>query len=389
MTLNIATSTGARKIHDLSELTVLLAIPTLAGGGAERVITWLAKEFLEHGATTHLLTMSDDDNDAYQLPKDVNRHSLALTGVSRSLFDALFANIYRFRRLRDVVKTSEADVVISFTTSINVLMILACLRTKTKAIVAERSNPKRMKLSPIWRFLRKFTYRFADTVVVQTDSVVSWATKNIHVKQVVKISNPVVYPLVSNGGSSNHEAVVPIGAHVVLGVGRLVSLKGFDSLVNAFQRSIAINDDWHLVILGDGPEYEALKLQAKRLGLSERVHMPGRTDNVTEWYVRADIFVLASHFEGFPNVLVEAMAHEVAVISTDCDFGPREIIDDGDSGFLVPVGDVQAMSDALKRLIVSEDKRAKMAAGAKTVRTRYAPETIFLAWVNCVDKTLS
>jgi len=132
---------------------------------------------------------------------------------------------------------------------------------------------------------------------------------------------------------------------IVLAVGRFTKVKGFDLLIKAFAGIAIAYADWDLVILGEGPERSDLEAQVEALGLGHRVKLPGRAGNMPDWYARADLFVMSSHFEGFPLVLVEAMAHGCPAVSFDCDTGPRDIIRDEMDGRLVrPVSDTGAVS---------------------------------------------
>jgi glycosyltransferase involved in cell wall biosynthesis len=123
-----------------------------------------------------------------------------------------------------------------------------------------------------------------------------------------------------------------------------------------------------------------LEAQIQALGLGQAVLLPGRAGNVSEWYRRADLFVLSSRFEGFPNVLAEAMASGLAVVSTDCPTGPAAIVRDGVDGLLVPVDQPAALRQALARLMHDGALRASMAQGACQLADRLAPEVVAGRW---------
>lgn len=377
-----------KTVNSEGQLTVLFAIPSLSGGGAERVILWLSERFQKLNYNTHIVTMSSESFDIYPVPDGVNRHALSLTGGSSGKFSAIAINFSRINQLRKTVNAINADVVISFTTTINVLSILACMGTKTVSIVSERSNPTRMKLNKFWQILRKITYRFADVQVAQTERVANWLKENTGNRNVVVIPNPVVYPILSQSKNGESKSdMLSDNCRIILAVGRLISQKGFDSLIRAFSTACKDNSSWHLVILGDGDNYDSLKSLADSTDIGDRIHLVGRCADITSWYNRAEIFVLSSIFEGFPNVLVEAMAHGLAVVSTDCEYGPREIIDEGVNGMLVPVGDETAMSEGLTKLVQEEKLREKLGSNAKKVRDTYSPENVLSKWTTCVFRS--
>jgi len=143
----------------------------------------------------------------------------------------------------------------------------------------------------------------------------------------------------------------------ILFAGQLVHRKGVDHLLRAFADLAKVNSEHHLVLLGHGPDEEILRVQAKSLGLSHRVHFRGFVRNVYPWMANADVFVLPSREEGLPLVLIEAMTAGAPTIATDCKSGPREILEDGRSGVLVPVDDRNALFSALRKVAGSEDFR--------------------------------
>jgi glycosyltransferase involved in cell wall biosynthesis len=167
---------------------------------------------------------------------------------------------------------------------------------------------------------------------------------------------------------------------LLLAVGRLSRQKGFDLLLEAWSTLAGQQPRWRLVILGEGPDRQALEAQIQALGLVQAVLLPGRAGNVSEWYRRADLFVLSSRFEGFPNVLAEAMASGLAVVSTDCPTGPAAIVRDGVDGLLVPVDQPAALRQALARLMHDDALRASMAQRACQLADRLAPEVVAGRW---------
>jgi glycosyltransferase involved in cell wall biosynthesis len=169
-------------------------------------------------------------------------------------------------------------------------------------------------------------------------------------------------------------------------VGRLDQGKQFDRLMTSFAALSTRFPEWTLAILGDGPERVSLERLAARLGLGRRVAFPGQVGNPGDWYRRADLYAMSSRYEGFPNSLAEAMAYGCAVVSYDCDTGPRDIIRHGKDGLLVaPVGDVAALSAALDRLMGDAAARERMAAQAVQVRDRYSLKNILPLWDQVFD----
>jgi glycosyltransferase involved in cell wall biosynthesis len=169
-------------------------------------------------------------------------------------------------------------------------------------------------------------------------------------------------------------------APVVLGVGRLTPQKGFARLVRAFALVAPEHPAWRLRICGDGRRRRSLRALVTRLGLTGRVELPGAVARIDEEMARASVFALSSRFEGFPMVLLEAMSMGLAIVSFDCPTGPRELLDDGRTGLLVPEGDVRALAAAIERLVTDEALRARLGAAAREAARAYAPDRVGVLW---------
>jgi glycosyltransferase involved in cell wall biosynthesis len=176
---------------------------------------------------------------------------------------------------------------------------------------------------------------------------------------------------------------------VVAGIGRLVSEKAFDRLirVHAVLRDQGL--DHHLLIVGEGPLRRALVDQANALGVSETVFMPGRVPQLAEWLSHAAAFALCSRCEGFSLVLLEALSCGVPAVAMDCPAGPREVLDGGRYGLLVPDGDEAAMSEALGRLLRDANLRAHYAELGKERAKHYSAERIVPQWEALFEQILT
>jgi len=314
-------------------------------------------------------------------PLDNRVELIYLSDIAGSRGRGAVAYLKRFLALRSILKAHRSATVVSFLPNVNVAAVLAGLGLKSPVIVSERTHPPCLPLGRLWEFLRWITYPLADRVVMLTEDGLGWLTENIRLARGVVIPNPVVYPL------PNSEPVLSVADHVkvnrkiLLAVGRLDEGKQFDRLIEAFSTFEIRHADWDLVILGEGAERKSLECFIDRLGLNSRVRMPGRCGNVGDWYERADLYVMSSRFEGFPNTLAEAMAHGCAAVSYDCDTGPRDIIRNEVDGLLVrPVGDVFALAEALDKLMGNEALRKDMGIRAIAVRERFSPERILGLW---------
>jgi len=360
-------------------MKLLVFIYNLHGGGAERVTVNLVNHWAEKGWQLTVVTMVGPGTDFYTLNYRVKRISLNLDADSHNPISALKHNLKRVLALRQILKQETPDVALSIMTSANCLLALAGYRTGIPLIGSERIYPPLMPIDKAWNWLRRKTYPMLDVVVSLTQKSAVWIEKNTGARHVRIIPNAVFFPLPDNEPKILPERMSE-NKMLVIAVGRLHPQKGFDRLINAFGKAADRISGWRLVILGEGPERQYLESLVKRLNLDSLVTLPGAAGNIADWYKAAELFVLGSHFEGFPNVLIEAMAHGLPVISVDCDTGPRDIIRNGKDGLLVPQDDEEALVKALVRLMKDGEFRATLAANAIEVRQRFSVEKVDALW---------
>jgi GalNAc-alpha-(1->4)-GalNAc-alpha-(1->3)-diNAcBac-PP-undecaprenol alpha-1,4-N-acetyl-D-galactosaminyltransferase len=359
---------------EFTPLRITCVISSLGNGGAERNMVSLCGQFGRAGHRVTLLTLSSSERDFQVVPPGVAREPLDLQSESGSVASALRAFVRRFSVLRSRIVASTPDVVLSFMDQTNVLVLLATRGLRIGTIVAERNNPWMLPLGRIWNLLRRLTYRWADAVTVQANDLRDFFPAALQ-DRIAIIPNAVSPAL-------QQRSAIAQGGRTVLAAGRLEAQKGFDVLLRAF--AVAKNElpGWRLRIAGEGSLRDRLVAQRDALGLTaEDVSLLGRVDCMSDEYLRADIFVLSSRFEGFPNVLCEAMSHGCAVIATRCRSGPSEIVRDGIDGVLVPVDDVASMAASLVALANDPTRRSELSASASTLASRFPTEEIGMRWI--------
>lgn len=170
----------------------------------------------------------------------------------------------------------------------------------------------------------------------------------------------------------------------IIAVSRLNKVKRVDILINSLSVINKIYDA-QLIIIGDGPEKERLKDLVKKLSLEDNVHFLGFRDDVIQWMINSDIFVTASQVEGSPNSLIEAVCLGIPSIATDCPTGPKEILNNGDQGILIPMNSVKHMVDAIRLLIEDEDLRLKFINSSKITKVRYSSERIASLYLDAIN----
>lgn len=352
-------------------MRITFVISSMEAGGAQRVMADMANYWALRGWPVSIITLTGQEvPDFYALHPAVVRIPLALAGDTRSLLHKLGRNVLTLWRLRQEMMAARTDAVISFLDVTNVLTLIATRGLGIRVLVSERINPAaNPEIGLVWQALRRRVYPWADVVVAQTAAASRWI-ETICQGRAVAIPNPLramPYSEASRG-------------RFILSVGRLVPQKGFDLLLEAFARIAVDCPDWHVVILGDGPQRQSLMSQAHALGIGKRVRMPGVVENPEHWMAQAGLVVQASRYEGFPNVVMEAMAMGAAVISCDCPSGPSDLIEDGVNGRLTPVDDVAGLASAMMNLIMDPAECHRLGQSARQVRVLFSQSRILSCW---------
>lgn len=367
-------------------MKLLIFIYSIHSGGAERIAVNLANNWVEKNWQVTFVTLTSTANDFYPLHPAVQRIALNMAGESGGMLAAILNNLRRIRALRRVLLQVRPDVALAMMSTANILLALAAMGLKQLvAVGSERIYPPRIPLGRVWEALRRYFYGHLYAVVALTDESATWLGQHTRARCIPVIPNAVSWPLQTQAPRLLLPKRVN-GQHVLLAVGRLAEQKGFDLLLPVFQRLAPCFPDWQLVILGDGPDRPELMARIESSGLASHVTLPGRAGNIGQWYAAADIYVMSSRFEGFPNTLIEAMAYGVPAVSFDCDTGPRDIIRHGTDGLLVPNGDTLALESALRNLMTDKDMRQRFRTRAVEVRERFALERIAKLWEEIFNK---
>ena len=354
---------------------IALIISSLSPGGAERVLSQLANAWISGGHKVSIITFASPNVvPFYHLDERIHLYQLNQLIMKKSSPLCRLKNILkRILKLRQALKRVTPDVVISFVDVTNITALLAGIRLPIPTIVCERTHPQYYRLPAIYNRLRLLTYSWAHTVICQTASASEYFS-NISDRKKAIIPNYVKKP-----GYQKNEVDVLRPVQKIISVGRLCPNKGFATLIKAFSEVVQQKPDLTLTIYGEGAERQNLEALIRELDLTAKIFLPGIIKDVEAALYQADLFVFPSLYEGFPNVLCEAMAVGLPVIASNCS-GNVDIVREGIDGRLFSVGDVGQLKRLMGELIEGAPQRVKLSKGAMCLPDRFSQETILQKW---------
>lgn len=323
----------------------------LNGGGMERSMFVLAETLLARGHDVDLVVLKARGALLDAIPEGVGFIPLGIkAGRSAALRGA--------PALARYLRSARPDAVLSAAPPINLMTIIAhrLARSTARLIVSDRNDPRRthhdgrllQRLLMLWAARR--LYPLADIRGAVSDGVRQELACLLRLppETITTFYNPREIAPVGAGTPPSHAWLRDKKGHrIIVAAGRMAVQKDYPTLLDAFGILAAQRADVRLVIFGEGPLHAETQALVERLGLADQVSLPGFSHNVRAEIAAADVFVLSSAWEGLPGVLIEALAEGVPVVSTDCPFGAREILEDGRIGQLVPVGDAAALAAAV------------------------------------------
>jgi glycosyltransferase involved in cell wall biosynthesis len=330
----------------LEEYKVLIVVPSLRGGGAERVMLNLAEHLSSQAFNVKFLVISSKDHQFFS-PKE--NLEVCFLGKNKVIY-----SIFSYRKF---LKENEPYILISSLTHLNVISVFVNMLSgfRGKIILVEHNKFSFKILSKTsWtdrfaKLLAFFAYRLSDCVVCVSKGVQESVVRSIKINRNMTrvINNPVLenfkrnYQIDCCDADPGRKRVFKI-----LAIGRLVEAKNFPLLIEVLAE---INKDieCELTILGDGPMRDCLLRLAQKLNISHRLNLPGFVADTENYFLDANVFVLSSNWEGLPTVLIEALDYGLPVVACDCDYGPREILENGLLGDLVKVGSLHDLKSAI------------------------------------------
>lgn len=328
----------------MNSKSVLFAIGTLSGGGAERVVSVWANQLAEIGYKVSVVVYGRTDNE-YAFSRNVSIYSCA-----DSIDGYLKIPYYkRYLYFRKILRNVSPDYVIPFLRSMRAWMFFSCIGFRCRRIDTMRISPwcEEKYTSRLGRIINNLSFATSYKIIIQAAEQRQWFSR-WNRKKTVLIPNPIEdkylnIPL----------RAVPDNVKEFIAVGRLAPQKNYPMMIEGFAKVVNKYPDITLKIFGDGPDEYKRVLQEliNKYEMRSHIYLMGRTAEIDVEYSRSHVFVMTSDFEGSPNALIEAMASRLICVSTDCRTGPKELITHAENGFLIPVGSTELFANTICQII--------------------------------------
>ena len=349
----------------------------MANGGAERVISVLANSLIMK-YSVYVLAIFEDKID-YELNSEIKYIPLNLP---RNMH-GMHRNIYRTRLMRNEIKRIDPDIIVSFLSKVNIFTVLATVNTKYKLILSERNDPRKEPDKASMRFLRNVLYYLGkkNYFVFQTAYAQECFGKKIQKRSKI-IFNPIKPNLPNRYSGEREKRIVTVA--------RLDREKNISMLIEAFSIIKRKYPEYILEIYGQGFMEAELKRLCIKLKVQNSVFFRGFCKDVHEKIVKAMIFVIPSDFEGISNSMIEALAMGIPSISTDSPaYGARTFIKNGINGFLINVGDLNALVDRIEEIILNKEKRELLSINAYKINSILNVNSVVNQWEEMMKRVLN
>lgn len=358
-------------------------------GGMERVLLNKVSYLIKHLGWDILIVTTDQQGRPpfYPFPEKIRMVDLEINYAddnSKNVFKKISGYLRRKRihkkRLTALLQKEKADIVVSLYPSES--SFLPDIKDGSKKVLElhfcklfriQYGRRNLLGLIDRWRTLQdeQIVRRFDKFVVLTHEDKGYWG----------ELPNIEVIPNAAMNMSGHFSDVTN---HRIIAVGRLDYQKGFDRLIQAWDivQKNRKYSDWHLDIFGQGEWYDMLQNMIRERGLSETAHINSPTNSIGSEYVKSSLLVMSSHYEGFPMVMIEAMACGLPVVTFDYKCGPRDIIRDGENGLLVHNGDIEGLAEAMMEVMDDENYRKMLSQNARKVVATYSEEAVMSKWIH-------
>lgn len=343
----------------------------LETGGIERVVNNLSNYLIQEGHEVHIIATKDGKCN-YSIDRKIIVHVLRHNSKS-SRINRVISKLKEFRR---IIKNEKYDVILSFGSYVTMYTVTASLFLKTHIIGSERTDPSVAPESGLIRKLRNIAYRYTSGMVFQTEDARNYFCKSIQKKGTI-IPNPIKDDLPERWNGEREKEIVNFC--------RLNNQKNLPLLVRAFSKFHENHPDYYLTIYGEGELKESIIQLSKGLGIAEYVEIRNFTSEIHKCILKSAMFVSSSNYEGISNSMIESMGIGLPCVCTDCPVGgARMMISHKENGLLTPVGDEQALTDAMAYIADNPEEAERMGKQAVQIKERLSVDKIASLWINTI-----
>lgn len=340
-------------------------------GGTERVTVEVANGLskLNDKYSIYILSLFNTNSTTFfKITNNVEQHCLFNNSVNyKKNYIKIVLNIRKF------LKENEIDIFVDVDSILDIFSVPATRFMKTKLVSWEHFNFYE-NLGVKFRDIgRKLASKYADHILTITEEDLGYFKENLHIKGTISnIYNPITL------NTSRYQYNTQ--SKIIISAGRLTYQKGFDRLVDVASEVFRENDDWTWIVLGEGEDRYLIEDKIKKYNLQEKIVLKGNVSNIEDYYKESAIFVLTSRFEGLGMVILEALNNDIPVISFDCPVGPKEIIKDGENGYLIPQNNINEMANKINLLIQDDQRRISFSKCARKGLEKFDVNTIIKEW---------
>ena len=367
-------------------MKITFVTATLTSGGSERVMSIVANKMQERGYEVEIICLNDQIV-FYPINEGIKITHVEIESGTKSLPKKLWW-------FRKYIQKTQPDVVIAFMVSVYTVTLLALMGVDIPVISSVRNDPAYSNLRK--KITRKILLPRSAYVVVQTQQIKEFFSKNIQ-KMTTVIYNPVnerVFETSCDNDNDNDDdnsglRIKDERLNRIISVGRLYPQKDQKTMIEAFAKVSERFPDWKLVIFGEGPQRRALEtmIQDPRFKIQDKVSLPGRSENIIDELKKSKVFCLSSIYEGMSNALVEAICVGLPIVTTKVS-GTEELIQDGENGFIVNIGDTDAMAEALTKILEDENLQKQFSENNKAQAIKFETNTIVDQWEDLVNSVV-
>lgn len=342
------------------------------GGGTERSTTLIANELSKKGFNVKVLSLQNAKKRSFFSLVDTVKHDILIPEIKGKIQIPKIILL-----LNQYLRKNKIDILINVDVMLGMYSIPATRFTKTKLIAWEHFN----FYQDIWcsysKHVRALSVKLCDYYIVLTEK----DKKNFYEHLKVKCPLDYIYNPITHIPTHEYD----INSKIIMSVGNLLEIKGFDMLIDVAHGVLKENEEWQWHIYGEGPKRKELQDKINHLGLQDKVILKGKVNNIEEYYPKAALFVMTSRMEGLPMTLLEAKANKLPIVSFDIMTGPSEIVEDGVNGYLVPAYNINDMSLKIKKLIEESLLREQFSRQTIVGMDKFNKEKIVKEWIKVIE----